>query len=62
MRRSLLSPAERRGAELVRYLRIHSKRPYGERGERAIQTLAIEAAHLARIELAEREKDLPTTE
>jgi hypothetical protein len=62
MRRSLLSPAERRGAELVRYLRIHTKRPYGPRGENAIWKMAIEAGHLARLELAERDKDLPTTE
>jgi hypothetical protein len=64
MRRSLLSPAERKGAELVRYLRIHRQHPYGTRGENAIVRLAVEAGHLARLErpdLAERD-DLPTNE
>jgi hypothetical protein len=50
-RRSQLSPAGRRGAELVRFLRIHSKHPYAKRGEAAIHKLAVETAHLGRLEL-----------
>jgi hypothetical protein len=53
-RRAGASPAQRRGADLVRYLRIHSKHPYGERGIRAIEKLAREVAHLANLELAQR--------
>ncbi len=34
------SPAQKSGSELVRYLRIHSKRPYGRRGQKAILGLA----------------------
>lgn len=52
MRRArLLTPAAKRGSELVRYLRIHRKTPYGTRGEKAIVTLAREVGHLARVEL-----------
>ena len=50
-----MTPAARRGSELVRYLRIHLKRPYGDRGIRAIEKLAREVAHLANLELASRE-------
>ncbi len=53
MRHATASPAQRRGAELVRFLRIHVKRPYGPRGEAANIALAREVAHLARIELGE---------
>ena len=49
------SPAERRGADLVRYLRIHLKYPYGERGIQAIEKLAREVAHLANAELNARD-------
>jgi hypothetical protein len=55
MRRATASPAQRRGAELVRFLRIHAKRPYGPRGENATIALAREVAHLARLELGEVE-------
>lgn len=34
------SPAQKIGSELVRYLRIHSKHPYGKRGQKAILDLA----------------------
>jgi hypothetical protein len=52
MRRArLLTPAQKRGSELVRYLRIHTKTPYGARGQRAIVELAKEVGHLARVEL-----------
>jgi hypothetical protein len=50
MHRATASPAQRKGAELTRFLRIHAKRPFARRGE-AIRRLAIEAAHLGRIEL-----------
>lgn len=49
--RSTASPAQRRGADLVRYLRIHLKHPYGKRGEEAIRRLAVEVAHLGNAEL-----------
>jgi hypothetical protein len=39
----------------VRYLRIHLKHPYGDRGIRAIEELAREVAHLANLELNARE-------
>src|SRR5438045_3574442 len=51
MRRATASPAQRRGADLVRYLRIHQKHPYGDRGIRALVTLAREVAHLGLAEL-----------
>jgi len=53
MRRATATAAQRRGADLVRYLRIHSKKPYAKRGEEAIRQLAIETAHLGRLELGE---------
>lgn len=49
--RATAAPAQRRGADLVRYLRIHSKHPYGSRGEEAIRCLAIEVGHLGNAEL-----------
>jgi hypothetical protein len=52
-RARLLTPAARRGSELVRYLRIHAKHPYGKRGEGAVVELAREVAHLARVQLGE---------
>lgn len=52
--RATASPAQRRGADLVRYLRIHSKHPYGTRGEEAIRKLAIEVGHLGNLELNAR--------
>lgn len=54
-RERLLSPAAKRGSELVRYLRIHSKKPYGPRGERAIEKLAVEVGHLGNLELGARD-------
>jgi hypothetical protein len=45
------SEAGRRGAELVRFLRIHRKHAYGSRGEAAIVALARDVAHVARVEL-----------
>ncbi len=51
-RRRNTTPAMKLGAELVRFLRIHAKRPYKSRGEQAIVDLAKEAAHAASIELA----------
>jgi len=51
MRRATASPAQRRGADLTRYLRIHTKHPYADRGIRAIHKLALEVAHLGRLEL-----------
>lgn len=53
-RRVGASPAQQRGADLVRYLRIHLKHPYGKRGIAAIEKLAREVAHLANLELAQR--------
>jgi hypothetical protein len=50
-RRRLASPAQRRGADLVRYLRIHAKKPFGRRGEEAIRRLAVEVGHLGNLEL-----------
>ena len=50
-RRATASPAQRRGADLTRYLRIHLKHPYADRGIRAIHKLALEVAHLANLEL-----------
>src|SRR5437868_3913358 len=52
-RRATASPAARRGADLVRFLRIHEKHAYGERGVRAIYKLALEVAHLGRLELGD---------
>lgn len=52
-RARLLTPAAKRGAELVRYLRIHAKRPYGKRGENAILDMAREVGHLGRLQLGE---------
>jgi len=46
------TPAMKLGAELVRYLRIHAKHPYGPRGQQAIVDLAKQAAHAASLELA----------
>ena len=54
-RRANATPAQRRGADLVRYLRIHLKRPYGDRGIRELEKLAVEVAHLANLELDSRE-------
>jgi hypothetical protein len=40
MRTRLRTPAQRSAAELVRFLKVHAKRPYGKRGQRAILDLA----------------------
>ncbi len=53
--RRLATPAGRRGADLIRFLRIHAKKPYGQRGEEAIRRLAVEVAHLANLELNARD-------
>jgi hypothetical protein len=45
--------AQKRGAELVRFLRIHNKTPYGHRGQSAIYALACEVGHLGRVQLGE---------
>src|SRR5687767_13311610 len=41
LHRSTLTPAGLRGRDLVRFLRIHAKKPYGNRGEEAIRQLAV---------------------
>lgn len=46
-----LTPAGLRGRDLVRFLRIHAKKPYGTRGEEAIRQLAVEVGHLGNLEL-----------
>jgi hypothetical protein len=56
LHRATATPAQRRGADLVRYLRIHAKRPYGDRGIRALVELAQEVGHLANLELNARER------
>jgi hypothetical protein len=56
-RARLLSPAAKRGADLVRYLKIHAKHPYGPRGQEAIVKIAREAGHLASLELAAAARD-----
>lgn len=43
--------ASKMGSELVRYLRVHTKHPYGRRGEQAIVDMARETAHLGNLEL-----------
>ena len=47
LHRSTLTPADLRGRDLVRFLRIHAKRSYGKRGEHAIYLLAREVASAA---------------
>jgi hypothetical protein len=54
LHRATLTPAGLRGRDLVRFLRIHAKKPYGSRGEEAIRQLAVEVAHLANLELNAR--------
>jgi len=54
LHRSTLTPAGLRGRDLVRFLRIHAKKPYGTRGEEAIRKLAIEVGHLGNQELNAR--------
>lgn len=54
LHRATLTPAGLRGRDLVRFLRIHAKKPYGTRGEEAIRQLAVEVAHLANLELNAR--------
>lgn len=51
MHRATLTPAGLRGRDLVRYMRIHAKKPYGDRGIAAIVKLAREAARLGLREL-----------
>jgi hypothetical protein len=47
-----VTEAQKRGAELVRFLRIHTKHPYGHRGQAAIYALACEVGHLGLVQLA----------
>ncbi len=54
MHRATLTPAGLRGRDLVRFLRIHCKKPYGNRGEEAIRKMAIEVGHLGNLELNSR--------
>lgn len=54
--RAEASHAARRGADLVRYLRIHARTPYGKRGEEAIGRLAVEVGHLGNLEIALRDE------
>lgn len=54
MHRATLTPAGLRGRDLVRFLRIHSKKPYGARGEEAIRKMAVEVGHLGNAELNSR--------
>lgn len=54
LHRATLTPAGLRGRDLVRFLRIHAKKPYGTRGEEAIRQLAVEVGHLANLELNAR--------
>lgn len=56
MRQATATPAQRRGSELVRFLKIHAKHPYGTRGENAIVKLAREVGHMGNAEL-----NAPTT-
>jgi hypothetical protein len=51
MSRRTLTPAQRRGLDLARFLRIHARKPYGRRGEEAIRRLAVEVGHLGNLEL-----------
>ena len=50
MRTRLLTPAQRSVAELTRFLKIHQKKPYGTRGQKAILELAQRATHQAQQE------------
>lgn len=54
LHRATLTPAGQRGRDLVRFLRIHAKKPYGQRGEEAIRQLAVEVGHLGNLELNAR--------
>jgi hypothetical protein len=47
-----VTEAQKRGAELVRFLRIHTKHPYGHRGQSAIYALACEVGHLGLVQLS----------
>ncbi|MEN3339855.1 MAG: hypothetical protein V7647_3531 [Acidobacteriota bacterium] len=51
LHRSQLTAAGLRGRDLVRYLRIHAKKPYGDRGVSALIDLAREVGRLGNIEL-----------
>lgn len=51
LHRATLTPAGLRGRDLVRFLRIHVKQPYGKRGQEAIRQLAVEVGHLGNLEL-----------
>ncbi len=55
LHRASATPAQLLGSQLVRFLRVHAKHPYGTRGQEAIVTLAREVGHAANIELDARE-------
>jgi hypothetical protein len=50
-RRAGLSPAAARGLDCAKYIRIHRRKPYGDRGIAAIVKIAREAARLGLREL-----------
>ena len=50
MRTRLRTPAQRVVAELIRFLKIHAKRPYGTRGQKAILELEQRATREAQQE------------
>ena len=55
LHRATLTPAGMRGRDLIRFLRIHAKKPYGKRGEEAIRQMAVEVGHLGNLELNARD-------
>jgi hypothetical protein len=50
MRTRLRTPAQKVMAELIRFLKIHAKRPYGRRGQKALLDLAQRATQQAQQE------------
>ena len=50
MRTRLRTPAQKVVAELIRFLKIHAKKPYGTRGQKAILELAQRATREAQQE------------
>ncbi len=60
MRTRLLTPAQKVVAELIRFLKIHAKRPYGTRGQKAILDLAQRATQQAQQESKTLVEVIPT--
>lgn len=60
MRTRLLTPAQKVVAELIRFLKIDAKRPYGRRGRAAILELAQRATQAARQESKTLVEVIPT--